>query len=57
MPRLDEDQRNNAIGRLQAGETQTPTALTGRLVLIPASSRRYGLSGVKFYAVQELLLQ
>ena len=23
MPRLNEDQRNNAIGRLQAGETQT----------------------------------
>jgi DNA-directed RNA polymerase specialized sigma subunit len=23
MPRLNEDQRNNTIGRLQAGETQT----------------------------------
>jgi hypothetical protein len=26
MPRLNEDQRNNTIGRLQAGETQTPAS-------------------------------
>jgi hypothetical protein len=28
MPRLNEDQRNNAIGRLQAGETQKAWLVT-----------------------------
>ena len=28
MPRLNEAQTNNAIGRLEAGETQTEVAMT-----------------------------
>jgi hypothetical protein len=50
MPHLNEDQRNNAIARLQAGETQTHVSRVLNvsqsnlsrlwLALIPASRRR-----------------